>query len=210
MRYLTTTTDSGQWKHAPSSDFVFAYIDEDWTPAEKIAVGQAFEAAEQMSNKIKQAVLATSGQTVVNGLYLLDQPAMTEAMNSISGMGETAATQHTLSGDGTALSVTDDFFGQVLAGLGGDISPMLDYLTVALGKVQAQTVNTTVTSTFGTVVGLVSLMPDLDIPVTSFVYLFSEASTTTQFQQFLCGSSTTYTYDIDYTAVTYNYVDPTP
>jgi hypothetical protein len=87
--YIVTLTDTGQWMHAPGTDFLFAYIANDWSSTLKDAVAKAFTHALTMSSVIKRAVLDTSGQAVVNGLYLLDQAAMTTAMNSIDGMGET-------------------------------------------------------------------------------------------------------------------------
>lgn len=208
VTYMVTMTDSGQWLHAPGSDFLFAYIEDSWSQTLKDAVSQAFVDALQMSNVIKKAVLDTSGQEVVNGLYLLDQSAMTTAMNSIPGMGETSVDQHEESGDGTAVSINAQFFAAILAGLGGDVAPILGYLNQEMATVQAQTAKSTVTSDFGTVIGLVSVMPVLDVVVTAFQYAYSAAETANWFTSVTCGTEKHYSYDYKFTVVNYNY-DPT-
>lgn len=86
-----------------------------------------------MSNKIKDAVKNTAGQTVVNGLYLLDQPSMTDAMNSIPGMGMTTVDQNRESGSGTATSINGEFFAAILGGLSGNVEPMMEYLNTSMG-----------------------------------------------------------------------------
>ncbi len=92
--FMIKFTDDGMWMHAPGSDFLFAFIQNDWSPELKESVGSAFQTALTMSNKLKDAVKNTAGQTVLNGLYLLDQPSMTDAMNSIPGMGMTTVDQN--------------------------------------------------------------------------------------------------------------------
>ena len=205
LYYLVTMTDTGKWVHAPGSDFVFAYLENDW-PADVIKnVTEAFETALKMSSTIKESVKTTSGQDVVNGLYLLNQSAMTKAMNNIDGMGMTSATQHEEKGSGTAVDINEEFFKAVLGGLGGDVAPLMTYLQAEMGKVQAQVKQSTVTEAFGTVVGMISLMPVLNVPVTTFQYVFSSAQTATWFTSVPCGSVEHQSYDYAYTAVDYNY-----
>ena len=207
VTYLVTTTDTGQWLHAPGTDFLFAFIEDAWSQTLKDAVSKAFVNALQMSNKIKAAVLNTSGQDVVNGLYLLDQSAMTTAMNSIPGMGETSVARNEESGEGTAASINEQFFKVVLAGLSGDVAPILNYLNEEMGAVQAQTKKSKVTSEFGTVIGLISVMPVLNVVVTTFQYAYSSSETAEWFTKIVCGSVEHYSYDYKFTVVNYNY-DP--
>jgi len=204
--YVVTMTDSGQWLHAPGTDFLFAYIEQDWAKELQQSVTQAFQNALHMSSEIKKAVLDTAGQSVVNGLYLLDQGAMTTAMNSIDGMGETSVSQNHQAGEGTAVDINQEFFTAILAGLSGDVAPILEYLTQEMGDVQAQTKQESVTSNFGTVIGLISVMPVLGVVVTSFQYAFSSAQTSEWFVKVNCGSVEHYSYDYSYTVVNYNYV----
>lgn len=203
--YIVTLTDTGQWMHAPGTDFLFAYISNDWSSELKDAVAQAFTKALTMSSVIKQAVLDTSGQQVVNGLYLQDQAAMTTAMNSIDGMAETDADSNQESGDGTAASINAEFFAAVLAGLGGDVEPMMVYLTQEMGNLQAQTSESGVKDTFGTIIGLISVMPALNVVTTTFQYAFSSSATAEWFVDVTCGSVEHYSYDYSYTVVNYNY-----
>ncbi|MFY2556694.1 hypothetical protein ACN469_03585 [Corallococcus terminator] len=206
--YSVFLTDAGKWLFAPGSDFLFAYLDDSWSDSLKATVTTSFEEALSMSSTIKAAVKSTSGQDVVNGLYLLAQPAMTLAMNTIDGMGQTAVNQSSASGSGTAVSITQEFFSAILGGLGGDVSPILNYLTNEMGDVQAQTSQSTVTENFGTVVGMVSVMPILNVPVTSFQYVYSTSQVSTWFVSVNCGSVERQSYDYSYTTVEYNYVKP--
>ncbi len=206
--YIVTLTESGQWLHAPGTDFLFAYIENDWTADLKADVTTAFKQALGMSSEIKEAVQKTSGQTVENGLYLLAQTAMTTAMNSIDGMGETSVSSNQESGQGTAASINQQFFTAILAGLSGDTAPIMTYLTEEMGAVQAQTQQSQVTDTFGTVIGLISVMPELGVVTTTFQYAFSSATTATWFVGVNCGSVERYSYDYSYTVVNYNYDPP--
>lgn len=210
MKYmLTQAPATGSWMHAPGSTFVFAYLKEGW-PADVVTkMTNAFNDALAMSETIKDAVKTTSGQEVVDGLYLLDQPAMTKAMNSIDGMGMTTAVNGENKGNGTAAAINEQFFNGILAGLGGDIAPIMDYLNQAMAGVQAQTKKSTVTSEFGTVIGMVSLMPVLNVPVTTFSYVHTAKETESFFTKVLCVSSESYAYDYKYVNAVYNYVKPT-
>lgn len=101
---------------------------------------------------------------------------MTEAMNSIPGMGETLVAQKSEQGSGTAAEINQQFFTAVLAGLSGDVSSILGYLNNEMSDLQVQTGQTTVTENFGTVIGFVSVMPILNVPVTTFQYIYSSQS----------------------------------
>jgi hypothetical protein len=168
----------------------------------------AFESALTMSSTIKAAVKRTSGQDVVNGLYLLNQAAMTAAMNIIDGMGETEVHQSTQQGSGTAVNINGQFFAAILGGLGGDVAPMLTYLTTAMGEVQAQTKQSTVIENFGTVVGIISVMPVLNVPITTFQYVFSSSDVSNWFVGLNCASIDNQSYNYSYTVAEYNYVRP--
>lgn len=206
--YNVTLTESGKWLHAPGSDFLFAFLEDQWPADLQTKVTQAFEDALTMSTSIKNAVKQTSGQDVVDGLYLLDQPAMTKAMNSIDGMGQTQVNQQHQDGYGVAVDINGQFFAAILGGLSGDVAPMLNYLTTGMGDVQAQTKKSTVTKDFGTVIGLISVMPILNVPVTSFQYVYSTSEVSTWFVKVNCASVEKQSYDYGYTVVNYNYSKP--
>lgn len=203
--YNVTLTDSGEWLHAPSSDFLFAYIANDWNPGLQTRIRGAFTQALSLSSTIKQAVLETTGQKVESGLYLVSYPGMTRAMNSINGMGEDSVEQYHQSGDGTAASINLQFFTATLAGLGGDVTPMNTYLNQQMGNLQGQTKGSTVTDIFGTVIGLISAVPLLDDVATTFQYAFSPAATSEWFVSMNCGSEEEYSYNYSYTVVNYSY-----
>jgi hypothetical protein len=207
MSFLATNASStGKWIHAPSTDYVFAYLFDNWPQDVVAKITGAFTDALAMSSKIKDAVKATSGQQVVNGLYVLDQEAMTKAMNSITGMGMTAASQHNQSGSGTPSAIVNAFFQSVLAGLGGDVSPMSTYLHQKMAD-QQTTAEGVTSTTLGTVIGLVSLMPVLNVPVTTFTYAFITGESKTWFTKVRCHDPQQHqSYDYNYTAVNYNYV----
>jgi hypothetical protein len=204
-KYLVTLTDSGQWMHAAGSDFLFAYLEDNWSADLKKKVGDAFQSNLKMPSTIKEHVKDKSGQDVVNGLYLLNQPAMTAAMNSIEGMGMTAVDQQSQSGSGTAVTINQQFFKAVLGGLGGDVVPMLTYLNSQMQTIQGQTQQSTVSENFGTVFGLVSVMEGLDVVETNFQYVYSTAATSQWFVKVNCGSAEHYSYSYGYTVVNYSY-----
>jgi len=205
--YLATVSDSGTWINSQGTDFLFAFVEEGWDSTFKTQIGVAFETALNIPNLIKKAVLDTSGQTVVDGLYLQNQPAMTKAMNSIKGMAMTTADTSGNSGTNTAVQINLEFFAQVLAGLEGDISSISSYLTNSMATFQTQLSNTSSTDNFGTIIGLVSGLPELGVITTSFQYVFANGSEQTFVVKSNCHSSQQETYNYNYTNVTYVY-DP--
>jgi hypothetical protein len=209
MMYQVRVTDTGSWLHAPSSDFLFAYLDNSLDPPTKASLTTAFQNALKMSSIIKQAVVNTSGQAALNGLYLLNKDEMTVAMNSIDGMGETMASNGGNSGSGVAVEINKEFFTGILGGLGGDVTPMMTYLNDQMSKVQAQTKQSTVTEDFGVIIGLISLMPVLNVPVTTFKYVFSSSEVSSWFVNLICTDVEGHSYSYTYTDVDYNYVAPT-
>ena len=56
--------------------------------------------------------------------------------------------------------------------------------------------------------GMVSLMPILNIPVTTFSCVYSSKENENFFVSTLCGSHEEYTYDYKHTNAVYNYVKP--
>ena len=206
--YHVTLTEQGSWLHAPGSDFLFAYLQNDWPQTVIADMRAAFESALVMSSSIKAAVKTTSGQDVVNGLYLLNQAAMTTAMNSIDGMGETGVNTSSQQGSGTAVTINGQFFAAILGGLGGDVAPLLTYLTTEMGDVQAQTKQSSVTESFGTVIGMISLMPVFNVPVVTFQYVFSSSEVSKWYIGLNCASIDYQSYNYSYTVVEYNYVAP--
>ena len=208
LTYRVTLTEKGQWIHAPGSDFLFAYLDAAWPKDLQDAIRTSFETALTLPSSIKAAVRKTSGEDVVDGLYLLDQPAMTKAMNTIDGMGETSVNQESQSGSGTALDINGQFFAAILGGVGGDVAPLMTYLTTEMGDLQAQTKRSTVTKDFGTMIGMISLMPVLNIPITTFQYIYSTTKVSTWFTDLVCASIDHQSYDYEYTIVSYNFTPP--
>lgn len=209
VNYLVTTTDDGQWLHAPSSDFVFAYVANDWTADQKTAVTEAFKQALTMPNQIKKSIEGKGGKPPQNGLYVLDAQAMTEAMVAINGMGEVKGNTSTNSGSKTAVDINMEFFTSVLAGLGGDVAPMMDYLNKSMQSFQAELSQNNDVQQFGTVFGLVSLMDVLDVAVTGFTYAYSSSDTKTLVVSANCGSATKIDYSYSYTVANYVYEAPT-
>ncbi len=203
--YVVTLTDTGKWLHAPGSDFLFAYLQSDWPEDVIVKVTAAFETTLGMSTTIKEAVKTTSGEDVVAGLYLLDQTAMTKAMNSIDGMGMSSVTQREEAGEGTSVTITSDFFKAIIGSLGGDPAPILNYLTNQMGDLQAEAKKSEITQNFGTVIGMISVMPVLNVPITTFQYAFSSEKTAEWFVKVPCGGVQKIAYDYAYTVVKYNY-----
>jgi len=205
--YRIALTDTGKWLHSIGSDFLFAYLETGWPAEVQAAITDAFETALGVSAAIKDAVRKTGGHEVVNGFYLLNDAAMTKAMHSIPGMGLTAVNSYEESGCGTAETINAEFFAGILEGLGGDVMPMLDYLTASMSDMQAQCRESTVTEIFGTVIGIVSPMPVLNVPVTTFQYVFSSSAVASWFGDVNCERTLPEAYDYSYTVAAYDY-DP--
>ncbi len=208
MNYTVTSTDSGKWLIAVGSVQLFTFIKNEWPHAIKVNVTQKYEAALAISAEITESVKKKDEKDIAGGLFILDQLAMTKAMNSIDGMGMTSAANKKMNGTGTAGGVTKDFFNTILGALDGNVTPILEHLQKQLGQIQTLKKQNTSKSTFGIVVGLISLMPTLDIPITTFQYVYLDKSQSSEFEKFHCLSSRSYSYKIDYTVDYYNYSSP--
>ncbi|MFW0739800.1 hypothetical protein [Flavobacterium sp. T12S277] len=160
-------TNDGTWIHTEGNDYIFYYKLDIWSEEQNRIMGNAFLRALQVPNKIKDAVLATSGQQVVDGLYTLDQPAMVKALNSIRGMSQTNVVQRTLIGNGTIQQANEQLFNDILSGVGGSVNPMRDYLNRAMAATQAAAAGNTTAQNLGTTITLLSLVPGLNIPANS-------------------------------------------
>jgi hypothetical protein len=200
--------DDGTWVHTEGSDYIFYYKFDAWTPEQNTIMGNAFVKAMQVPNKIKEAVLNTSGQVVVDGLYTLNQEAMTKAMNSIPGMSQTNVVKRSLNGNGTIKEANEQFFNDILSGVGGTVNPMRDYLNRSMAATQAAAGKTS-PQHLGTTITLLALVPGLNIALTSVVYAVSTASSAAVLITHKCSDDeTTFSYNVDYTKVGYSYTGP--
>ena len=202
VQYSVTLTDSGRWLH---TDFLFGYIKNDWKQSTKNAAREAFEDALFMSSKIKEAVEQTSGEKVVDGLYLLDKKAIIKAMNSINGMGETKNHTQNLNGEGTAIYICKEFFKLVLAGLSGGVEAIMPELMKNMADFKGQISNSNVKDKFGTVIGIVNVVEEIDLAVITFNYVYASKEVSKWLVDIDCASVSHYHYDFDYLSVSFNY-----
>ena len=89
--------------------------------------------------------------------------------------------------------------------MGGDVAPLMSYLTGEMGDLQAEVRDAHSKSSFGTVIGTVSVEPDLGVPVTVFKYVFSGEATAELVVSVPCGrqrSTTTTTPSPSWTTCT--------
>merc|ERR1712063_238205 len=209
LNYNVLATESGSWMTSPGSDFVFAYVDQSWPSSFTQKIGVAFQAALSMTNTVKEAVRKTSGDDVVNGLYLLDQTAMIKAMNSIPGRGEQSAVQASQSGDGTSIDISTQFLTAALASVSGDVAPIAKYFNSEMANFQASLKETDQIDQFGTMIAFISGIPFLNVVTTTFQYSYASSEIKEFVVKLACSSSTKYKYDYRYTVVNFNYVPET-
>ncbi|WP_175970491.1 hypothetical protein [Burkholderia sp. BCC0322] len=203
--YWEVITDDGVWKHAEGSDYIFSFVPNSWTDAEKKVGYEAFKAALEVPNKIKEAVKATSGTVVEEGVYIDDPDVMVKALNSIDGMAQTGDTSGEQQGDDYVADITTGFFQVILDGLGGDVTAMETYLTTQMGDFQMQLDKEHDFHHFGSVIGMVSVDTDFDVAVTTFKYVYSDLSTAAWVEQLSCSSQSKFSYDYKYEVIDFLY-----
>lgn len=201
--------NDGTWIHTQGSDYIFYYRFDSWNEEQQKIMREAFIRGMQVPNKIKDAVRATSGGEVVNGLYTLNTEAMIRALNTIPGMSQTNAIKRQLIGNGTVQDANAQLFNDILSGVGGTVNPMRDYLNRAMAATQATAAGNTSAQHLGTTITLLSLVPGLNIPLTSVVYAVSTATSAAVLVKHKCSNNTTrFSYNVDYTKVGYLYQEP--
>ncbi len=205
VMYSVIEDDKGKWLHPQGGSFIFAYIDKSW-PADVIKeVGNAYKQALQVANKIKEAIFETTGEKVHGTFYILNENAMANAMNTISGMSLTSVTDDGKSGEGTAADINQEFFTAILGGLSGDIAPISKFIKNEMVKFQGELKNSQHAATFGSVFGLVSVVTDIWVVETDFQYVFSHDKTADWLVSVSCSSVERQTYNYQYTVADYNY-----
>ncbi|WP_298512236.1 hypothetical protein [uncultured Kordia sp.] len=201
--------NDGTWIHSEGSDYIFYYRFDSWNEEQKEVMRSAFIRALQVPNKIKEAVKETSGEEVVNGLYTSNSQAMIKALNTITGMSQTNAVKRQLIGNGTIQDANAQLFNDILSGVGGTVNPMRDYLNRAMAATQATAAGNTTAQHLGTTITLLSLVPGLNIALTSVVYAVSTATSAAVLIKHKCSNNTTrFSYNVDYTKVGYSYQEP--
>ncbi|MGT0248007.1 hypothetical protein [Burkholderia pyrrocinia] len=205
--YYEVVTDDGVWHHAEGSDFVFSFIPNVWTDAEKKIGHDAFVAALTIPNKIKAAVKAIVGSDVKEGLYIGEPDLMIQALNSIDGLAQTDDSSGEEQGDDYVADITTGFFQIILDGLDGDVTALKDYLTTSMGNFQMQLDKESDFQHFGSMIGMVSVDTDFDVAVTSFKYVYSGLATAQWIEQLSCSSVSKFSYDYKYEVVSFLY-DP--
>jgi hypothetical protein len=206
VSFLTAQDANGTWLHSQGSDFVFGFLKNDWNSNFRGKVGTAFSNAQPVANIIKEAVKTTSGETIVNGLYLLDQTAMVKAMNSVPGMAQIAVNQKSLTGSGTSADLNNSFFQAILGGLGGAVTPMQNYLNSQMAGFQSDLKKSSVKTDFGTLIGFISGVEPFDTVTTNFTFAYTSANNANTVEKVKCGHDKThYSWDINYTVVRFIY-----
>ena len=202
VQYTVTLTDSGKWLQA---GFLFGYIKNDWKQSTKNVAKKAFEDALSVSDEIKKAVQQTSGEKVVDGLYLLDKKEIIKAMTSIDGMSQTENHTQKMNGNNTAFYICKAFFELVLAGLSGGVEAIMPVLMKNMTDFKGQISNSNVKDKFGTVIGIVNVLEEIDLAVISFNYVYSSKEVSQWLVDIDCASVSHYQYDFDYLSVGFNY-----
>jgi hypothetical protein len=191
--------DDGEWLHAAGNNFAFYYKLDIWTEKQNNIMSTAFLAALDVPNLVKEAILTTSGTEVSEGAYTSDAEAMTKAMNSIPGMSQTSSGDNTLSGNGTVQQANEQMFNSLLAGVGGPVNPMRDYLNSTMAVNQGIFGANPSYRHYGTYMMLIALVPGLDIPVTTGLYAVSTSTSAAVLVKHKCkDDTTTFPYDVEY------------
>ena len=129
LRQLEVPTDSGRWLHLKGPDFLFAYVDNNWSAPLQAAVKLAFDIAVGEVRRIQERVRHASGYVVENGLYLMSWQDMTKALEGLPGVVAPWPNENRRSYSGrTGAQMILDIFKQFLDGLGGPIDPIERYL----------------------------------------------------------------------------------
>ncbi|MBN2069011.1 MAG: hypothetical protein JW739_05175 [Opitutales bacterium] len=203
--YFKFSTESGVWLHGPDSNLAFAFIQNSWSEETKENMEKAFVKCTELFPVIIDEVEKTTESPVVNGLYLLNKDQMIKVMNSIQGMGQTSAQNQEFDGYANATTICKLFFNDLLSNLGGDVTPMMNYLVEQMRIVQEQAEEATIDNDFGILVGIASLMPVLEMPITTFVYISTQSESKSWFVSLSCLNPKKVKFSIKTTVVKWNY-----
>jgi hypothetical protein len=206
---IVTKTDSGTWHSLEGSDFVFYFEQDVWTDDLKKLMHDAYDKAKHLPNLVKNAVANVTGQQVVQGVYLADVKDMATALNSINGLAETEFDSTSDSGTRDATEITLRFFGNVLSGLGGDVTLISAYLTKAMDDFRVQLEKSDVGEAFGSIICFVSADADIMETATTLKYVHAAKTEKSWIVNSSCSSHTEYSYGYDFGNLVYDY-DPVP
>jgi len=210
LGYLDVPTASGRWRHDEGTAFLFAYVDNTWSGPLQSAIERGYDIGVGDLRRMQDAAERASGRAVKNGLYLLNPQEMTDAMDGLPGMEDYRMDPMRRAYKGRPMEITRLFFERHLQGRGGEMDPMVPYLTQAMDTVRRQVKITTLPDYIGIVVGVISAIPGTETAASSYQYICTSADFGEQFVKMSCGSAEMFSVDIPYFALTYNNVRVTP
>jgi len=208
LSYTVTVGDDGTWLHPVDKLFIFAYLPNSATANEKAILTSAFEAALQVPNDIKDQIKNLGGESYLGMDYFLDPDLVTKALNNVTGMSEIGGSSGGDSGTEVTVQIMNDFFQVVLSALGGDASVMQSWLQTQMQGFQIQIGKENNYKNFGTIVGTVSLVEGLDVPVTNFQYVYSDYNTAQWVVKLSCSSQTEQSFSYNYDVTNFLYELP--
>ncbi len=203
--YHVTLTPKGKWLWADRPGLAFAFIDATLEASLAARVTSAFETALGLFPALAAAVTAEHGSgAIAGGVYLLDQSAMTRAINTVPGIAMTKLEQDKLSVTATAAQANLDFFTGRLTDLVGEVKPLAPGLNQAMADLQAALGEAKGLSDFGILIATVGLMPVLNVPITTLQYISLGADQRPAFEAASCADAKTHRFDFRFSVADYS------
>lgn len=203
MTYDTITTSKGRWLCSTGEDILIAYIDNSWSKDDQEGVLVKFLATTETLSSIKNAVQNSTGQTVINGLYGLNEQQMTRCMNSLKDLGKASSKRHKMRDKGTSKDVIKKLLTTVIPDLAEDTSQISKYFEDKLNKAQSQIAKNYSMRSYGIMIGTITLDRLFKVPRIYYKY----ASCSNHYRNWLVDLNCEYPsydyYNFEYTLAVY-------
>lgn len=209
LNYNEVITKTGMWLHSIDTNFLFSFIPNTYTKKEKQDTINCFKENLKTLLLIQNKTIDIIGRdSVADSLYFVNKDQIIKTMISIPGMGMTSVLTSDKEVSGTAASINLNLFKNILSETGGEVDVLNEFLIKSMGKLQFLSKKSTEKEYNGMIVGVVSLMPILGIPVVTFKYIYTASDTKEHFQTMSCEDEKKYIFDEEYMQVIYNLIAP--
>jgi hypothetical protein len=131
--------DNGTWETGSDGTFIFTYVKKEWPPKIQNALVTKLLEATAIPSALGNLILEADPERQWDGSnYLCHENDMRKALVKL-GFGMTNSVKETMSFDGTATTMTTEYFSAILATLTGDVSKIQNYLMAGMNTFQSMT-----------------------------------------------------------------------
>lgn len=203
--HCSTPTKNGTWLHTCNEDLLLSSVSSELTDKERKILLKAFQQALTVFTNIKNTINTTSKKPkFTQGLYFINEEEMAKIMNSIEGMGQTAALNLIKTYAGAPDSINVSFFNDILSLSRQKLECLKSYLFRYMRIIQCLSKQSKA-ETIGILTCVIGYESIIEKAVTTFTYVTITAETKEKFTKINCDDTDISRSNYKFNVVKFNY-----